>query len=277
MALFGFFSGSSMKTLQTIENQQKDEVARYRLIVENIVEGKIRPCKYIAGAMLGGSVSRGDARKGPVGLMIDLIIIVENRDDIDLKEIFGPDTEPNIPYHCVPVEDIGLQIELTTTKELEDIRSRSESEIFARLESDIVFDRAGYLQEWKKMSFTIADDQKKNRALKQYFRYQYLTGEYRYEKWSFRNAWIQLALIACEAIECYCNFLYCINGWFIPRKDWLAYFTYELSEKIPNHEHIMEMLFTGEPNEPDIRKKFSQLVEIGKWMSAYCKGENWID
>jgi len=266
-----------MKTLQTIKKQQKDEVDRYRRIVEKIVEEKIRPCKIINGALLSGSVSRGDARKGPFGLMIDLVVVVDNRDDIDLQEIFGPDTEPNIPYHCVPAEDISLQIELTTTKELKKIRSRSESEMFARLESDIVFDRTGYLQEWKKASFTITDDQKKNRALKQYFRYQYLTGEYRYEKWSSRNAWIQLAQIACEAIECYCNFLYCINGWFIPRKDWLAYLTYELSEKIPSHEQIMGVLFTGGPNEPDIRSKFSQLVEIGKWISAYCKGENWLD
>lgn len=263
-----------MKSLQTIKKQQEEEVARYRIIVDTVVAKKIRPCQAIIGAMLSGSVSRGDARKGPFGFMIDLVIVVDNSEDIDLEELFGPDTEPNIPYHCIPIEDIGLKIELTTKKELDDIRSCSESKIFARQESEIVFDRTGYLKEWKKSSFTITDDQKWDRALMQYFRYQYLTGEYRYEKWSYRNAWIQLAQIASEATECYCNFLYCINGWFIPRKDWLVYLTYELPIKKPNHERIMDMLYTSRITEPQIRKKFSLLSEIGTWMNAYCNREH---
>lgn len=237
---------------------------------------KIKPCQGITGVMISGSVARGDARKGPFGLLIDLVVVVDNREKIDLEVLFGPDTDPYIPGHCVPVEDIGLKIELTTKEKLDNIRLRSESEIFTRQESIIVFDRTGYMQEWKRNTFVITDDQKRDRALMQHFRFQYLTGEYRYEKWSYRNAWIQLSQIACEATECYCNFLYCINGWFIPRKDWLVYLTYELPIKIPNHEQTMTMLYTDGITELEIRSKFSQLGEIGRWMKTYCTGENWL-
>jgi hypothetical protein len=46
------------------------------------------------------------------------VLVVEKKNNVDLEELFGPDTEPGIPFYCVPIEDIGLQIDLTTKKEL---------------------------------------------------------------------------------------------------------------------------------------------------------------
>ena len=58
-----------------------------------------------------------------------------------------------------------------------------------------------------------------------------------------------------EALECYCGFLYCINGWFIPRKDWLVYLTTELEVKAPNHDELIDGLYRTEPTEVGVGKE----------------------
>jgi len=45
----------------------------------------------------------------------------------------------------------------------------------------------------EKEAFILTDDDIKYRALKHYFRFHYLTSDYRNEKWSYREAWIQIA------------------------------------------------------------------------------------
>src|SRR5690606_20985152 len=181
-------------------------------------------CENIIGTLLTGSVARKDARIAPLGIMIDLAIIVNSREDINLDVVFGKDEEPFIPYHCITIhEKIGLAIEVIEKSDLFTIRETTESNIYAKLESVILYDPQGILQNWKENSFTVSADEIKTRSLSNYFRFQYLTGEYRIEKWKHRKANIQIAQLFNEACECYCNFLYTINGSFIPRKDWLVY------------------------------------------------------
>ena len=265
-----------MKTLQEMKDEHKQEVAEYRLFVNQTVRERLEPRKSVIGAMVSGSVARGDARRGAFGLAIDLVVVVENRKDIDLDKVFGLNEEPDIPYHCVTIDKQGMQIELTTMEELNNIRSRRESAVFAKWESDIVLDPSGQLRVWKNTAFIITDDQERDRALDQFFRFGYCSGDYRFEKWAYRGAWTQLAQIANEATECYCNFLFCINGWFIPRKDWLVYFTYELPVKCPEHDSAIDRLYTGGTTEAEIRNKFKLLGEIQVWMKEYCIGKNWL-
>jgi len=255
---------------------QKAEVEEYRSVARGITEKYLTTQQAILGVLLTGSVARGDAREGTYGLYIDISIVVEKRNDINLTEIFGPSIEPYIPKHCIMVDDARIAFEIVTMTELNGIRSTFESVIFAKQESIILFDRSGLLAEWKKSCFILSDDDIRNRALQQYFRFDYLTCDYRIEKWKHRGAWVQMAQNGNEALECYCNFLYCINGWFIPRKDWLVYLTYDLQEKIPNHNNRINDLYSVQATEQGVERRNEKFREIEAWMKEYCLRKKWI-
>lgn len=266
-----------MKTFTELIKEQSSDVKQLREIVRKITDDKIIPNRLILGALLTGSVARGDARIGPFGIMIDLAIVVNDKKDISLEEIFGVDEEPYIPFHCISIRDsIGLAIQVIEENKLWEMRDKGESAIFAMHESEILNDKKNLLTKWKNECFTISPDQIKERALQQYFRFEYLTGEYRFEKWSYRKAWVQMAQNCNEANECYCNFLYCINGRFIPRKDWLTYLTYEMNLKPRKHQEYMETLYEAQLNESFMNKKYNVYQEIRNWMERYCKEHNWL-
>ena len=265
-----------MKSLHQLKFEQFAEVQRYRTLVADAVRTKVVPHSGAIGALLTGSVARGDARRGPFGLYIDLAVVVEHRQDFDPTQVFGPTVEPYIPKHCVKVDDVGIAVELVTRNDLQDIRSRPESEIFAKQESIILYDSSGFLREWKETAFAITDEQKRQRALQCFFRLQYLVGEYRVEKWKHRSAWTQLCQIGNEAAECYCSFLHCVNGSFVPRKDWLVYLTYELGDKPPDHTSLLEAIYTSAPSEEPVASQFLHLSQALNWMSSYCDARKWI-
>ena len=173
-------------------------------------------------------------------------------------------------------EKIGIAIELVEINKLRKIREFPESEIFAKQESIILNDKKGLLIKWKDECFNITDDQIKKRALNNYFRYSYLTDNYHFEKWNYRNSLIQITQNFNEAGECYCNFLYCINNSFIPRKDWLTYLTYDFDIKPEKNNYYLDNLYTSNLNKDDILKKYEIIKEIKYWMEKYCKSKKWI-
>jgi len=265
-----------MKTLNELRTEQHAEVQHYRAVADGVVRDFARPHAGIIGVLLAGSVARGDARCGPFGLYVDLVVVAEHRQDVDLASTFGPSIELFVPKHCVKIEDTGVALELTTRKELQGIRSRLESEIFTRQESEVLCDKTGFLSQWKREAFNITDQQLKDRALGWFFRCQYLVGDYRLEKWKHRSAWVQLCQIGNEAAECYCSFLYCINRQFIPRKDWLTYLTDNLHDKAPGHKQLLEAIYTSTPIEQSVDSRFKRLNEALGWMKGHCLERTWI-
>lgn len=266
-----------MKYFSQMALEQKTEVEELKSLLNPIIESKIRPNEKIKGALLTGSVARGDARIGPFGIMIDITLIVENKDDISLNVIFGNNEEPFIPYHCVTIQDkIGLAVEVIEIEKLFNIRNQPESVVFAYNESIIIDDKEEILKKWKDKYFKITDEQIKNRSTQNYFRFSYLTDHYHFEKWTYREAYIQVAQNFREAGECYCAFLYCINGSFIPRKDWLAYLTFELNFLPEKHELYMRELYDIKPEKEFLEQKRLILNKVQKWMEDYCKNKNWF-
>jgi predicted nucleotidyltransferase len=267
-----------VKTFTRMALEQADEVRELRGIARAVVDDKVRPNPKILGALLTGSVARGDARVGPHGLDIDLALLVERRGDLDLDTLFGPSVEPFIPFHCIKLRDkIGLAIELIEKDELWAIRDRKESDIFAKNEALILDDKTGVLAKWKSECFAITDEQVRARALQWFFRFGYLCGgDYRFEKWMHREAWTQLCQNFNEAGECYCSFLHCVNRRFIPRKDWLAYLTYELPLLPPKHEEYMAGLYTSSPDQAMVCGKQAACLEIPAWMEGLCKEKSWL-
>jgi predicted nucleotidyltransferase len=269
--------GTAMIRFPELLEIQKQEAAALRTMVELLLEEKIKNESRILGALLTGSVARGDARIGPFGVMVDLALVVDKKEELDLETMFGKDEEPDIPFHCVSLKDtIGLAIEVLEEKELYQIRQKQESQIFSKHESIILYDPSGLLRKWKEQYFIIDDNQVRQRALQHYYRFCYLTGDYRFEKWEFRKAYTQINQNFNEAAECYCNFLHCINRSFIPRKDWLAYLTYELQIKPADHETCMAGIYEASNTEEGVLRRNGYMEEIRKWMNDYCIRMKWV-
>jgi hypothetical protein len=174
------------------------------------------------------------------------------------------------------VENTEVAFEVVTLKLLNNIRLAPESVIFSKQESRILYDPRHFVADWKDRCFILTEADIRRRSLEQYFRFDYLTCEYRTEKWTHREAWAQLAQIENEALECYCNFLYCINGWFIPRKDWLVYLTYDLPKQMPDHCTLINELYSVEGTANGIDKRNEGLQKVHHWMKDYCLKNGWI-
>ena len=181
-----------MMNFPQLLSAQKKEVEEYRSITNEFITSQLDNIANIQGILLTGSVARGDARKGPYGLFVDLTFVVNNQNDINLTKMLGPSIEPYIPSHCVMYKKTGFAINIVTISELNDIRSSHESKIFAYNESIILLDKSKLLQSWKQNKFIITNEDIKRRSLEQYFRLDYLIGDYRLEKWLHREAWTQI-------------------------------------------------------------------------------------
>ena len=265
-----------MRLFDQIVLEQKDEVQKLRAVAKDFVQNRLAPCPEILGVLLTGSVGRGDARISPMGIHIDLAVVVNKKQEINLESMFGPSAKPFIPYHIVLLDDtIGIALETVEMEYLRNIRSQYEPVIFAKNESQVLLDRTGALAEWKRTAFTITEEEIKSRALVFQSRFAYLNGQYRIEKWSHREAWIQINQNFNEACECYCRFLYCINGYFIPRNDWLVYLTYSLEEKPENHAELLEKAYTAENNKPAVSERHTALLEMQEWVNSYNDQKGW--
>ena len=265
-----------MKSFLDLLREQKTEVSYLRSLIDTVVERKVLPHKRIMGALLTGSVSRGDARVGPFGLFIDLVIVVRDRRDIDLTVLLGPDEKPALPFHCITIDgNIGLAVEVVEYLELLEIRTKDEATIYAKYESTILFDREGLLKRWRERVLVVSEEDIRKRSLTRLLRVGYLIGEYRMEKWERREAWAQLNQNMNEACECFCEFLYCINGSFVPRKDWLVYLAFEQTNKPPALESLLDQMYTSASDRESVRRRHAALVNAYEWMTNYSRMKGW--
>jgi hypothetical protein len=266
-----------MKRFPQMLAEQASTVEHLRKVATEFIVSKLMGNDQIVGALLTGSVARGDARNSPWGLYIDVAVVLKDDGKIDLDAAFGKNQEPYIPKHCINLYDkIGVAIEVTRLQDLLEIRTMPESSIFAKNESIVIFDPHNRLAQWKNEAFALSEDQIKPRALQQYFRLDYLINDYRMEKWMYREAFMQIAQNFNEACECYLMFLYCINGFFVPRKDWLAYLSLELELKPDQHETHLETLYAGGTSVPELQKRKDTLLLLQAWMLEVCQKNSWL-
>jgi len=265
-----------MKLMSEVLHDQQVDVARYRAAATHFAEDRISRIPGVAGALLSGSAARGDARLGPYGLLLDIVVVHQDGVSLDPVALFGPSSEPEIPFHCVTYDGLGYQIEFVTIDSLLSVRDQPESVIYARWESLVLLDPQGHLARWKNTTFLITPEQARHRALTQFWRYQYLTGEYRIEKWARREAWIQVTQLLNEACECFCAFLHCVNSRYVPRKDWLVYLTFELPEKPPQYGPLIDSMYTAAVTSEGIRDRLAAFILAQDWMHSLCVKKGWL-
>jgi predicted nucleotidyltransferase len=78
---------------------QQSEVVHYRSVARKLTREKLSRMSGVVGVLLTGSVARGDARTGPLGFFVDLLVVHEDGQSIDLESVFGSSTDPDLPFH----------------------------------------------------------------------------------------------------------------------------------------------------------------------------------
>lgn len=260
------------------KRRQREEVRALRRLLDDVLPEGLYTSRELTGVILTGSVARGDARIGPFGVLIDLLLVLPPQGQVELNDLFGEDAEPDLPFHCVRLnERVGLQIQVATLPELRDAAQRADAAAFALSEAEVLVDPTGVLQELCSSLSRVPETELESAAMEAFFRFDYLVNDYRYEKWSHREAWTQIAQNMNEATECYCRFLYALNGSRTPRRDWLAYLTYELPVTPATHARIMERLYSSELSPESLRHKRAVYMELYAWMTSQCRTRGWLE
>ncbi len=262
-----------MKTIGKIIGEQADFCSELRRIAQ-IFAKDINAKFDVTSILLTGSAARGDARMGKMGVLVDLTVISDSG-NLDLPGIYGPDTEPGIPYYCTRFMNTGFQIKQETLSHIFDT-NKTESECYALSESVVLTTKYPEMDSIIRQLFPKKQGSRKDAAMKNYRRYMYLCGEYRYDKWEYREAYAQMAQNFHEAFECFCGFVYAVNGSFIPRKDWLAYLLPEQAIKPDQIDSIINELMEVSPNQESIEKRKQIYGTVGEWMKTTAKNFGWL-
>ena len=106
----------NMKTKEEIIEQQKDFIQNLKNITYDFINRIDK--SEIETILLSGSVSRADffpqkKENGEYDGMVDLIVMRKEGSSITAEEIFGPDQDPPIPYHCVKCDNVWFAILFT--------------------------------------------------------------------------------------------------------------------------------------------------------------------
>ena len=115
-----------MKTKEVIIEQQKNFIQEMKdktsALINSIDKSEIETI------LLSGSVSRADffprkKENGEYDGMVDLIVMRKKGSKVTAEEIFGPDQDPPIPYHCIKIDDVWWAIMFTDFIDTEKIFS----------------------------------------------------------------------------------------------------------------------------------------------------------
>ncbi|MBR6301402.1 hypothetical protein IKR55_01560, partial [bacterium] len=105
-----------MKTKEAIIEQQKEFIQEMKnktfALINSIDKSEIETI------LLSGSVSRADffplkKENGEYRGHVDLIVMRKKGSCVVAEDIFGPDNDPPIPYHCIKVDHVCYAILFT--------------------------------------------------------------------------------------------------------------------------------------------------------------------
>ncbi|MDO4505766.1 MAG: hypothetical protein Q4B64_02330 [Spirochaetales bacterium] len=229
-----------MKNKKAIQKQQADFIEEQKkqakLFVSQIDKTKIETI------LLSGSVARGDFFPGEMGGMIDLVVMKNKESGITAEELFGPNQEPEIPFHCIKFGDCWFQILFIDFISADDFIKFDEARKFSFLESEILYDPdESYTKELVKIN-----EIKKNECAQELQRkigyINYLLSDYKKDRWLRRKAFLQLHENLNTAIRMGVVCLYYKNSSYAPAEDRQLYYSLTL-EKLPaSYEKIIHRL-----------------------------------
>jgi hypothetical protein len=228
-----------MYKLSEMIEKQKGYIQKMRKHAREFVDSTDKG--EIETVLLSGSVSRGDYCPGEKGGMIDLIIMRREGSKITADEVFGPNQNPHIPFHCIKWNGEWFEILFTDFVDCNKFKEFNEPRKFSIMESRILYDpKEKYKNELERIKeYAGADLENKLKETLAYLKY--IVGKE--ARWEIREAYPHMHNNLNIAIELGICCLYYINGKYAPADDRKLYYTYEL-EKLPkNYEELLVKLF----------------------------------
>ncbi len=221
--------------------------------------------------LLSGSVARGDFFPGKFSGMVDLTVMKRPGAEISAEEIFGPNEEKNIPFHCINRNGIGYEINFIDFVTIENFKKMSNPAKYSLLESKILYDPNEKFQN-ELLEINLWSQVDIKRQLNEEFGYIiYLLGDYKVDRWNRRQAYIQMNENLNAAIRTAIHCLYFINGLYWAAEDRNLYYSLSL-EKVPqNYSKIIFDLCTQKPdNQNDYYRRESLFKsEILRYIEQY--------
>lgn len=176
---------------------------------------------------------------GDIDGMVDLIVMRKKGSSIKAEDVFGPDQEPPIPFHCVKVNNLWYEILFTDFIDADTFTSYDEPKKFSVLESQILYDPNGsYKNELEKIKEYAREDLKN--SLNNSLGYiHYLLSDYKKDRWYRRDAFIQLHENLNTAIRAGIRALYYLNGFYSPAEDRAIYYSHSLQKLPEKYEELI--------------------------------------
>jgi hypothetical protein len=222
--------------------RQKDTVAEARAAAEVFTAGI--PKKELETILLTGSVARGDYYPGELGGMIDLTILKKKGSPVTAEALLGPNEDPDIPYHCVFRKDHWFAVLLIEGMDSRGFKLLDEPRKFAFLESSVLWEEEGspYSRELSAIQTLTAEETSHmaDRALREI---AYLLSDYKTDRWTRREAYLQLHMNLNKAVDTGIRCLYYRNGRYAAAEDRRLYYSYDLPVKPDGYEELIIELF----------------------------------
>ena len=155
-----------MKDKKVIIGQQKNFVRNLKNKTSDFINSIDK--SEIETIILSGSVSRADffprrKENGEYDGMVDLIVMRKNESNIKAEDIFGPEQDPPISYHCVKVDNLWFAILFTDFIDTNKFSQYEEARKFSILESRILYDpNNSYKNELEKINRFVKSELKNN-------------------------------------------------------------------------------------------------------------------
>ena len=171
--------------------------------------------------------------------MVDLIVMRKSGSKITAEDIFGPDQEPPIPYHCVKIDNIWFVILFTDFIDTDMFSKFEEPRKFSVLESQILYDpNNSYKKELEKINKFAKEDLENN--LNNSLGYiHYLISDYKKDRWYRRDAFIQLHENLNTVIRAGVRALFYLNGFYSPAEDRAIYYSLSLQKLPENYSEVI--------------------------------------
>ena len=231
-----------MKSKEVIIEQQKDFIQDIKNKTSEFINSVDKA--EIEAILLSGSVSRGDffpAKKenGEYNGMVDLIVMRKKGSNIKAEDIFGPDRDPPIPYHCVKIDNVWFAVLFTDFIDTNKFSQYEEPRKFSVLESQILYEHNNsYKNELGKINQFIKEELKNN--LNNSLGYiHYLISDYKKDRWYRRDALIQLHENLNTAIRAGIRSLFYLNGFYSPAEDRAIYYSHSLQKLPENYSELI--------------------------------------
>lgn len=193
--------------------------------------------------LLSGSVSRGDYYPGKFGGMIDLTVMRRPGSGITAEMLFGPNEEPEMPFHCVTVNNIHYQILFLDFIDYTVFQTFDEPRKYAFLESRMLYDENDkYTKELETITkFSYIDQYKLLNGCLGYI--AYLLSDYKKDRWYRREAYCQMHENLNTSIRLIVQCMYYINNKYAPAEDRRLYYSYSLDKLPQNYEEAITEVY----------------------------------